>query len=529
MENPGAWPVRRSVPMGYTAPMKPAAVHAPTRAPRAALSSTTIFWICSAATFLFVFACYWPLTRYFFAQDDFVFLDRATRGFEETMRPYFHGRPGQFRPLTKGVYFLMTWPVFGFHPLPYHVMSLALHALNAILVGVVLRRFGISTVISWVAVVLFAANMCHMEAIAWISCVQQLIGTAFVLTTLIYGVDAMRDGGRRAIVLATVGYALALASYEQTMATPLVLLIWAWVGGGFRAAWRAAWGPVRPMLVLLAIYTAYTLIRGMPETGPYVMSAGHNVRDNLSCYLSFVFSFWMLYPAYALPSGITSSTGVWIALIVVHTLLRSGRQLIFGLATFLLFLAPVMFTKDHTHSFHLYVSAIGAWFLLGSAGDLLRRVAGAGWGRAVVAAAIVAATVVAAGASPALHRNMNATVEIVALPRSFVLRRAILAERMCTNIKQRWTGETTGRLILFYPGTHPANYRNIQVALGYGAGVKVLVERPDLEVVFVPPAEMPDSIQPGELMVYSELGACYRLEEWRELERQAEERKKQNP
>lgn len=511
--------------MRYTAAMKTAAVPAPARAPRAALSSAAIFWMASAATLLFVVICYWPLTRYFFAQDDFIFLDRATHGFHDSLAPYFTGRPGQFRPLTKGLYFLLAWPLFGFNPLPYHVVSLVLHALNSILVGVLLRRLGISKVVSWAAVLLFAANMCHMEAIAWISCVQQLIGAAFVFIALIFGVDAARDGGRRARTLAALAYALALSSYEQTLAAPLVLLAWEWTRGGGRAMWRAAWGPLRPMLGLLAAYAAYVMVRGMPESGPYVMHVGDNVLDNMREYSSFVFSFWLLYPAYGLPGGLTSSHGVWVALVILHTVLRSARHLAFGVAAFLLFLAPVMFTTNHTHSFHLYVPAIGAWFLLASVVESLRRIAGGAWNRPVLAALVGAAVVIAAGAPRALHRNMVATVEAVPLPRSFVLRRAILAERMCTNIKSRWKGTTTGRLILFYPGTHAANYRNIDSALGYGAAVKLVLQKPTLDVVIVPPRPMPPDVAPDELLVYTELGGCYTLEEWREMERSAQQQK----
>jgi hypothetical protein len=172
------------------------------------------------------------------------------------------------------------------------------------------------------------------------------------------------------------------------------------------------------------------------------------------------------------------------------------------------------------------VPAIGAWFLMASAGDSLARLARGAWSRAVLTVSILGAVVLAAGASPALQRNMKAQVEGAPLPRSFVLRRSVLAERMCTNIKARWTGNQTGRLVLYYPGTRPANYRNIHSSLGYGAALKVLLARPGLDVVFVPPAKMPEPISPGELMVYSELGACYTLGEWRDLERAAQQRKK---
>jgi len=90
---------------------------------------------------LFVFYCYWPLTRFFFSQDDFYFLERASSGFRASMEQFFTTRPGHFRPFTKGLYFLVTWPLFELNAFPYHVVSLVLHALNSILAGLVLARF----------------------------------------------------------------------------------------------------------------------------------------------------------------------------------------------------------------------------------------------------------------------------------------------------------------------------------------------------------------------------------------------------
>ena len=190
----------------------------------------------SLATLLFVFYCFWPLTQFFFSQDDFHFLEKASLGLRSSMEQHFNTRPGHFRPLTKGLYFLVMWPLFGLNPIPYHIVSLVLHAGNAILAGVVLRRLGVSYVMSWLAALLFAANVNNLEAVGWISCVQQLLGATFAFVALIWGVDALATRSRKRVIGATIAYGLALASYEQTMAVPLVLIAW----HGFRAGWRSA-------------------------------------------------------------------------------------------------------------------------------------------------------------------------------------------------------------------------------------------------------------------------------------------------
>ncbi len=463
-------------------------------------------------------ACFWPLATYYFAQDDFVFLDRANHGIAAAMGPFFSMHPGQFRPLTKGLYFLLTWPVLGLHPVPYHVLSILLHAVNAILVGVLLRRMGLSTLVSRLVAVLFAVNVGYMEAVGWISCVQQLISNIFLLLTLIFGIDALGDGGRRTRALATVMYLLALTSYEQTLAAPLVLLLWQWSRRGLRAAVAAAWGPLRVPLGILVAYALFMFAgKGMPDSGPYAMHLGKNVFDNLRTYTGLAFSLWLVFPAYGLPTGLTVSHGVWFALAAVHLVRGTFRDLAFGVGAFLLLLAPVAFTKDHTHSFHLYVPAIGAWFLLASALDGIRAAIAAPARRQLDLALVVALIIGVAGSTVALRKNVHAMIsESMQLPRSFVLRRAVLAERMCHDllIKSAKKGKG-GRLILAYPyPKYAANWRNIYSALGQGSAVRLVLESPDLDVVFVPPAAAPSADDLStEVLFYTELGRCYTVAE----------------
>jgi drug/metabolite transporter superfamily protein YnfA len=271
-------------------------------------------------------------------------------------------------------------------------------------------------------------------------------------------------------------------------------------------------------MALLVVYAVFMLgLKGMPEGGPYAMSVGANVLDNLRAYTGLAFSVWLVLPAYGLPSGFTWSHGVWIALVVFHVARRNVRDLAFGLASFLMLLAPVLFTRGHTHSFHLYVPAIGGWFVLASAVEVVRRTMSRPALRRFDVGLAVAAVVCIAGSVVAVRNNVAATIsDEIQLPRSFVLRRAVLAQRMCADIQSRQPMHESGRLVLVYP--HPeaaANWRNIQSALGQGSALRLALESPDLDVVFVPPAEIPvrtgDSIN---VLVYNELGRCYTVPEW---------------
>jgi hypothetical protein len=494
----------------------PRSSKAPPRKPASPATPSRLPLLAACAIVLFVLVCYWPLTRFYLAQDDFVLLERADHGIREALSPFFNLRPGQFRPITKGFYFLATWPAFGLNPVPYHVVSILLHALNAVLVGAVLRRLDVSRLVSWLGAVVFAAHLCHLEAIAWASCVQQLIGGACVFAAMMLGLDALAGKGRRSAAGAAIAYALALGSYEQTIAAPFVLIAWQCLREGGRAAWRAARGPLLPMLGLFGVYAVYAFVlRGMPDSGPYVMGIGSNVRDNLRDYTGLAFSFWHQYPAYGLNVGFAAANAAWIGIILLHLVLRSPRALLFGCLSFVAFLGPVLFTTAHTHSFHLYVPAIGVMFLLASAADSVARRFGAR-GQREVAAGLIAITLVLAIGSPiALRKNTTGMIsEVIPLPRIFVLRRAVLAERMLGDIRAR-ADTFAERLILMYPTPElKANWRNVQSALGSGSGVRLFLERPGLDVVFVPPATLPVGASATEVMVFTEFGNCYTVSEW---------------
>jgi hypothetical protein len=480
-----------------------------------------------AAIVALTFVCFWPLTHFYFAQDDFVFLERASHGVAESMGGFFRAVPGQFRPLTKGLYFLVTWPLFGLHAAPFHVVSILLHAANAVLVGVLLRRLGISAVVSRAVAVCFALNAGFLEAVAWIACVQQLIGNLFLLLALIFGVDALHNTGWRPRAAALVAYTLALVSYEQTVAAPLVLLAWVASRHGARSALAAAWGPLRGFWILLAAYALFVLgARGLPDGGPYAMTIGSNVLDNLRTYTGIAFALWLVFPPFGLPAGFTVSHAVWIALVAYLAACRKYRDLAFGTVAFLLLLAPVLFTSNHTHSFHLYVPAIGAWFLVASALESVCAFLARRAERVVVPVLAAVVVVCAVGCIGTTRRNATATFSAtVPLPRSFVLRRAVLAERIAHDLRVKTS--TTGplrRIVLIYP--YPkfrANWLNVHAALGQGHALPLILDRPGLETVFVPPSTVPGDARRDEVFYYTELGRCFTPDEWEaEVRRRAE-------
>jgi tetratricopeptide (TPR) repeat protein len=141
------------------------------------------------------------------------------------------GATPQYYPLT----FTTLWVehrVFGDAPFGYHVTNVLLHAANAVLAWLVLRRLRVPG--AWVAAAIFALHPVHVESVAWITERKNVLSGVFSLGALLVALgavgahgDPMRPGrGRRAAVLALFVAALLAKTVACTLPVVLLLLVW---------------------------------------------------------------------------------------------------------------------------------------------------------------------------------------------------------------------------------------------------------------------------------------------------------------
>lgn len=141
-----------------------------------------------------------------------------------------------YRPVYGSVYAL-TARAFGVSPLPFHAVSLALHALVTLLAAATLPRLGASppersalaagplgpTLVAGLA---FALHPAHAEAAAWIGGQADLLAALFSLLALrayLASRDEVRPGARRlALLLGPLAFLLAALSKETGAAFLLV-------------------------------------------------------------------------------------------------------------------------------------------------------------------------------------------------------------------------------------------------------------------------------------------------------------------
>jgi tetratricopeptide (TPR) repeat protein len=136
---------------------------------------------------------------------------------------------------------------FGIASGPHHLVNVAIHALNAVLLFGVLR---VATGARWPSAFVAAAFALHptrVESVAWISQRKELLATAFALASAAFYVRWVRSARARDRAAALVAYLLALACKPIAVALPfLFLLLDVWPLGRTPLAAPAAGPPRAP-------------------------------------------------------------------------------------------------------------------------------------------------------------------------------------------------------------------------------------------------------------------------------------------
>ncbi|HUT04974.1 MAG TPA: hypothetical protein VM163_13900 [bacterium] len=181
-------------------------------------------------------ALYLPSLKFDLFADDFVFYGYGEKNPGVTLiSSFFRGqRPGVtpeesrfFRPLTDYVWTL-KFAMFGTHIAYYHAVAILVHLLNTVLVFLFARRaLGLDILWSQCASLLFAVFWFNFEAVGWLSANDTAICTAFLLSSALFSVRYMRQGGVGALFALSLSMVLAIASKEFALVMPLVVgLTW---------------------------------------------------------------------------------------------------------------------------------------------------------------------------------------------------------------------------------------------------------------------------------------------------------------
>lgn len=213
-------------------------------------------------------AAYFPVLDAGFVWDDDAYVtDNATLRSLEGLRQIWlqPGAVPQYYPLTF-TSFWVEYHLWGLQPFGYHLVNVVLHATNAILLWLVLRRLRLPG--AGIAAAIFALHPIQVESVAWITERKNVLSGLFGLAALLAYLHAeAADGSSRwpAYCAGGVLFVGALLSKTVTCTLPAVLLvIRRWQGR--RIDWRA----VRTLVPLFLV--------GVLMAGATVWMERHHVR-----------------------------------------------------------------------------------------------------------------------------------------------------------------------------------------------------------------------------------------------------------
>src|SRR5262249_24752266 len=116
--------------------------------------------------------------------------------------------------------------MFHFNPLGHHLVNLTLHAVNAILLFVLLLGTTQREWTSFFVGCLFALHPINVESVAWVSERKNLLSMMFLLLAMIAYTAYLRKGAVWRYGLTVLFFALGLSAKPQVITLPFLLLLW---------------------------------------------------------------------------------------------------------------------------------------------------------------------------------------------------------------------------------------------------------------------------------------------------------------
>ena len=241
---------------------------------------------------------------------------------------------GHYHPLT-WLTLALDYTLWGMNPTGYHLTSIVLHAVNAVLfyfVTLCLLKIALTQPVSGVGLrvaagfsaLLFSIHPLRVESVAWATERRDVLSGVFILLTVLCYLKAHNEGAmgsrwRRWFSLSVILYALSLLSKAIGMSLPIVLLVLdvyplRRLGGGagkwFGAGVRRVWWEKIPFIALAAM-TAVAALAAQRAGEAVITMEAHGLSARIfqsffgvTFYLVKTLTPTDLAPLYDIPLGL---------------------------------------------------------------------------------------------------------------------------------------------------------------------------------------------------------------------------------
>jgi tetratricopeptide (TPR) repeat protein len=318
-------------------------------------------WFAGLVLLVIGVAAYVPAIKGNFIWDDLWLvvensLMRDATGF---LNCWIHPKPDPI-PVTLSALWIQ-WHLGGGSPLIFHVVLMLTHALAAFLFWRVLLRLSIPA--AWFCAALFAVHPVCAASAALISEQKNTISIVFYLLALLFYLQSSQTGKRVRYGLAIVAFIFALLSKGSTVVLPAVLVLIIWWQQRKPAGKSRSVPTIRPYLPTLpffALSLADALLvinyQQSDSIGFSVVQTIDGLQHVLAAAKEICIYAWhslvpirlaLVYPRWQInsndPLAYIPLLGLFIAVIVAWVYRKTwGRAALFGIAAFIVSLAPVL-------------------------------------------------------------------------------------------------------------------------------------------------------------------------------------------
>ncbi len=160
-----------------------------------------------------------------------------------------------FFPL-QSVSYAVDHALWGMDPFGFHLHSVLLNAINAVLAFALLWRLGGRPVVAFLGALLWAVHPSHVSSVAWVSARKELLFGCFAMLSTLAWLRARRDAAlhRPAYALSLLCFALGAAAKAPIAVFPLFF----WLADHVESAQRPE--TRRPLGARLALLAPYLLL-----------------------------------------------------------------------------------------------------------------------------------------------------------------------------------------------------------------------------------------------------------------------------
>jgi len=312
-------------------------------------------WLLPIAAIAFVL--YRRAIGAYFFEDDFQWL--VTRfGFHPSDLLHIGNYNHFYRPVVE-LFFYAGAAGFGHSARAFHLLSVSVHAANALLVYAVTIAVTRRRLPSLIAALVFVVLPAYVDAVAWVGAIAEPLVTLFGCASVALFARFARTGDRWAYAGAIAAFGCALLTHESGVTFLPLLVAAGWLARtepGWRRIGRRDLRSVGPFVVLLVLYGAIDIAVNRHN---YVVEEGHyragiHIIRNVLDYLVALYVGKHKLASYLAVGGVT-----------ILLFWRGSWPVRFATSWIFVTLLPFAFFTWANTSRYVYTPAVGFAMLVG--------------------------------------------------------------------------------------------------------------------------------------------------------------------